>query len=678
LDDLHIIRQRLTRMLAQVPPREQNESPSTPDATWLVTALRQDGSWPDIDYTDRQRSHWAPARHLDRVLALLRAARAGAPDPPPSEKALSAARRALGFWLSHDPKSDNWWHNDIGTPLVMGRILLLFGDDLEPALFAKAVGILARVEIGKTGQNRAWLATIAFMRGLLSEDHALVRRALDEILAEIRVTTEPEGIQPDWSFHQHGPQLYQGNYGAAFMETCAPYATLLSNTRFSMAPEAVETLCRMMLEGTRWMTWGDLMDYHVVGRFISCPHRSRWESRTLITPCEHLAEAAPHHRDELLRFRDRLTGRRPAGSGAPSGNRHYWRSDFMVHRREGFYASIRMSSVRTVRSEACNGEGLRNYHMGDGVTLFLRSGQEYVGIFPTWDWRRLPGVTCRQVQEPLPVLSTGRHRGNTEFAGGVSDGQDGLAALNYNLDGVRARKAWFCRGNGVVCLGAGINSDSDPVTTSVNQCLLRGDVTYANGSGVGTLRVPGAQCGDLRWVHHDGVGYLLLDADGSMLRAGPQSGAWHDINSNLPDDPVTCSVFRLWIDHGYPSEDAKYAYAVVLGVEVGAMNGLADAPGIEVLANSQAVQAVAFDGQDLVQVAFFEAGGLGLPGEVTLEVDTPCLLMLRRQGDVWTGCAADPTQKARRLKVTVAGREVAVAFPSGGRAGSTVCWTVAE
>ena len=89
-----------------------------------------------------------------------------------------------------------------------------------------------------------------------------------------------------------------------------------------------------------------------------------------------------------------------------------------MHRRAGFYSSIRMSSTRTVRSEQCNGEGLRNYHMGDGVTLFVRSGAEYVGIFPVWDWRRLPGITCRQANDPLPILSTGRHRGATEFVVG--------------------------------------------------------------------------------------------------------------------------------------------------------------------------------------------------------------------------------------------------------------------
>lgn len=672
MDDLAIIRRRLAEALAQAPERARDDDGS-PEWRRALDSLGEDGAWPDIDYADRQRSHWAPAEHLRRVVALLRAARAGAPDGVPAEHLLGAARRALGLWLRLDPQSDNWWHNDIGTPLAMGRVLLLFGDDLDPAASAEAIGILARVEIGKTGQNRAWLATIAFMRGLLTGDVTLVRRALDEVLGEVQVTTGPEGIQPDWSFHQHGPQLYQGNYGAAFMETCAPYATLLQGTRFAMAPERVEALCRMMLEGTSWMTWGDLMDYHVVGRFITSPYRSRWESRTLIAPCEHLAQAAPQHREALLAFRDRLLGSLPAGEGAPNGNRHYWRSDFMVQRREGFYASIRMSSVRTVRSEACNGEGLRNYHMGDGVTLFLRSGEEYVDIFPAWDWRRLPGVTCRRAQGPLPVLSTGRHRGSTEFVGGASDGVDGLAAMDYSLDGVTAHKAWFCRGSTVVCLGAGIRSEGeDGVTTSIEQSLLRGEVTHATHTGPSSRGAGGVVSGELRWVHHDGAGYLLLDGGPATLRVGPQSGTWHDINSNLPDEPVTCDVFSLWIDHGRAPRDATYAYAVVLGAGRGEMEALAGSPGFEVLANAPDLQAVSFDGGDLIQAAFYRAGAVALPHGGAVGVDTPCLLMLRREAEGWAISLAEPTQRATRLTVALAGRDIPVELPAAGHAGAPV------
>ena len=38
-----------------------------------VNALSAEGTWPDLDYTSRQRSLWPTALHLNRVEALARA-----------------------------------------------------------------------------------------------------------------------------------------------------------------------------------------------------------------------------------------------------------------------------------------------------------------------------------------------------------------------------------------------------------------------------------------------------------------------------------------------------------------------------------------------------------------------------------------------------------------------------
>jgi chondroitin AC lyase len=34
-----------------------------------------------------------------------------------------------------------------------------------------------------------------------------------------------------------------------------------------------------------------------------------------------------------------------------------------------------------------------------------QSGKEYKNIFPFWDWKRIPGTTTLQDDEPLPVLT---------------------------------------------------------------------------------------------------------------------------------------------------------------------------------------------------------------------------------------------------------------------------------
>ena len=64
----------------------------------------------------------------------------------------------------------------------------------------------------------------------------------------IRIRTD-EGIQRDFSFHQHGPQLYNGGYGLTFMIDMCNYATVLAGTRYAFAHDKLSLLADHLFEG---------------------------------------------------------------------------------------------------------------------------------------------------------------------------------------------------------------------------------------------------------------------------------------------------------------------------------------------------------------------------------------------------------------------------------------------
>ena len=68
-----------------------------------------------------------------------------------------------------------------------------------------------------------------------------------------------------------------------------------------------------------------------------------------------------------------------AGCTPIEGNRHFWDSDYHVHRRAGWMATVRMYSTRTIAARCVNNQGKRNSHEADGVTnLYLTSdGSNY-------------------------------------------------------------------------------------------------------------------------------------------------------------------------------------------------------------------------------------------------------------------------------------------------------------
>ncbi|MFO8015293.1 MAG: polysaccharide lyase 8 family protein [Phycisphaerae bacterium] len=657
-------------------------APSAQTVKQMIARLRDDGTWPDVDYTDRTRGGWATARHLYRVRDLAQAyAKPGHPLEG-SADVRDAVVRALRHWIEKDYRNSNWWYTRIGVPKAVAPALLLMGDAVPEALARRArEQVLGRSTMGMTGQNKVWCAGIAFLKGLLAEDPGLMRKARDAIFSELRVTTA-EGIQPDFSFHQHGPQQQWGNYGLSFAGDAIRWATMFRGTSFALEEERLAVLRRYVLDGLAWTVWHGRMDVSGCGRQIF-RGAQRSKGRAVLRCLQDLARLDPSAADACRRT---LAACSEGGPNTLVGHKHFWRSDISIHRRPGWYASVKMSSTRVIGAETCNSENMRGLHLGDGVLYVLRRGDEYADLFPVWNWRRLPGTTCRQGEESL-VPGGKRCRGRSEFVGGVGDGRRGLAAMVYRRGGLTARKAWAFLDGAVVCLGAGITCDEDgPVVTSVNQCARRGPVAVSRAGGHRVIEKKGrASLDGPAWVWHDGVGYIFGDGCRGHVAAEAQTGDWHRVHHRYSEKTVSRDVFSLAIDHGTKPKAAAYAYTVLPGIAAKQMAQAAKGPPAEVVSHTPAVQAVSVGEGRVVLAAFFEAGRLAWGGGGTLAVDVPCLVLLDAASDEPHLYVADPTHK--RKAVTVAWSlpaavrtgssakrtgETRLALPTGPMAGSAV------
>jgi chondroitin AC lyase len=346
-----------------------------------------------------------------------------------------------------------------------------------------------------------------------------------------------------------------------------------------------------------------------------------------------------------------------------------------------------LSSTRVIGAETCNGENLLGLHLGDGVTYFYRTGAEYTDLFPVWDWRRLPGTTCRQDQGSL-VPNPTACRNRSSFVGGLSDGRCGLAAMEYVRDSLHARKAWFFLERAVVCLGAGIEcSDPEAVLTSVNQCMLNGRVALGANQQVSDLPKGERLSRDLQWVHHDGIGYIFVNPTTVTVSAQTQQGNWRQVHSRESARMVEREVFSLWIDHGSKPHDARYAYLVVPDVDVSALPSLCQSLPVTILQQTASTLAISSRDGKLVQAVFFEPGRLAWGNVSSIEVDTPCLVAFDSTADKFYLYVADPTHTRKAVTLRLAGQytghdatymeskgqtELTVSLPQEGSAGQTV------
>lgn len=620
--------------------------------------LDDQGLWRDINYKDKKRSGWEPRLHAERILEMVKAFHTLDTPYFHSPALENAIHRALHYWLTCGLTCANWWYSEIGIPRTLGTAMLLFDANLTEEERQLAVEFMKVSHIRMMGQNRVWLAGNVMMRALLENNEALLREARDVIAVEIR-TDAAEGIKADWSFHQHGAQQQFGNYGLAYICTMSLYSGLFAGSSLQFTPQQTQTLLHLLNEGYRWIIWRGEMDINALGR--------------------QFFRDAPLHKGLSLGFAAMELGQTTwledcfgQGSIRP-GHKHFFCSDYTLSRRATWMASLKMSSQRVIGAESLNGDNLGGYYGGDGALFIYRDLEPYRRIYPLWDWRRLPGVTAyAHPGAPMPTLNSRRPFTNdSPLVGGLSDGRNGISLMRLVRDGLQADKCWLFLDSVVVCLGAGIASDSTlEVTTAVEQCRLLGEVK----------RLDSPQ--EARLWHH-GMGYVVPCNSRPLLPKGKRGqsaqrkgqegnrclveqqwakGSWHQVMQLYDDTEVKDSLFSITLNHGVAPQEASYLYFLLPDITPTGLKRW-DARRITLLRNDRKIQALSHD--DVAWVAVKEPDTLLWSGRgkksIDVEFISPGLYRIEWSGgSVGQIMACDPTRQLEHLQVKINGKIVTI------------------
>jgi chondroitin AC lyase len=650
-NDLQIVTRNLRQTLLE--SKVQHPGMSKSADSWLAS-MQPDGSWSDEVYSDTNREHWKAVEHLPRLMSIVKEYYRRGSTIAAQPNVLNRCLTSLRFWLMKDPHNVNWWHNEIGVPQQMGEILILLGSDAPEDLRHAGTELMKRANWEKqTGANLTDETRIQVMRGCIVGSTDLVSQAYARTWQEVRLAGAGEdGMQADHSFHQHGPLLYCRGYGTVFADDIVEFVNYARGTSFEMPGDRQDLFDAYLLGGPLWMTRGGSWDFGACGRGIV---RAGALHGTNLGEIRPMAGFDGKYQQDLQPATTRLE----AGDDKtePIGNRQYWLSDYMAHRRANYFASVRMYSTRTLDTDGLtNGENRKTHHIADGATCLMVNGDEYFNIFPVWDWLKIPGTTVEQNTPLEPKLVS--HKGKSGFVGEVSDGTYGCAAMDLVTGPLQASKAWFCFDDEIVCLGAGIScKTANPVFTTVNQCLLHGPANEGSAN-------------KMKWVWHDSIGYILPAVTIVHLTSATQTGRWSDIGTGS-DEPVSEKVFSLCIDHGSTPGDAKYEYVVLPGADQNQTIAESQNLPVKVIENSTALQAVEQSQLKQVEAVFHQAGKLHTNG-LDVAVDQPCLAMLKREGDHLQVSVSNPLNAAMTVNMIINGQATAVELPSGLMAGSSV------
>ena len=317
-------------------------------------------------------------------------------------------------------------------------------------------------------------------------------------------------------------------YGDAWATNILHFHLASRGTQYALSQDRIEIFGRFLTEGDAWFTMGSVWTWGILGRVID---RGVHVWYTHLFSSDRLRALAMDIRNTstavaLYEYADRLEHH--LQTSPLIGNRHFYTSDFQVHRRTNWTVALKMHSIRTIATECLNGENKKGEHIGDGVlNLYTRnaqygSGEEYENIFALLDWQAINGIT---VEADIPLLSCHGQFSmlETHFVGGVSDGNYGAAMMDTATHNLTAKRTWHFYDDFIVALANGIHDNTSGLlqTAIVSRLLppantLAGTLTVQWSNGTRMVLADGVYAFQssepyVLWFHADNTAWIVLD-----------------------------------------------------------------------------------------------------------------------------------------------------------------------
>lgn len=677
-NDFSVITTRIKEQLNQ----ETNEQVLLKNVVAFLPVLQDNGSWPDIDYSNKDITKWKPGTHLDRIKIFAQAFIKEGNFYYKNADMGNAIAKALRYWYVQNPKSNNWWHNEIASPQSLGEIMVLLQNNNDHFPAGLQDSLVQRMKQGnvfeKTGANKLDIALHMIYRACITKDKALMDTAIQQAFQPIVFTTA-EGIQYDYSYLQHGPQLQISSYGFVFLTGEYKVASWVQGTSYALRGEQLKMLNRYFINTFLPAIRGRYIDFNTEGRGISRKDILDKSSLAVNGKINSLLEMAkavsPENTPALNATIERISQQKSPDFSVTSGHAYFWKADYTQHIRPAYSFNVRTASARTKRTEAGNKENLIGKFLPDGSTNIQRSGGEYFNIMPVWEWDKIPGITSRDFTEDQPVTVQWGENGSTAFVGGVSDSIYGVTCYDMDYNEVKAKKAWFFFDKEVVCLGTEISSAStENITSTINQCWLNGKIKICANGKVSDVK-KSKESDNITWLWHDSIGYYLHHPARVLVTAQKQKGSWSTINASQPKPEVEGNVFKLSLSHGAKPADSSYAYSVMPGATVANMQRQPTESVI--VSNTKEVQAVYHKTLNMLQAVFYSKGTIQI-NEIKVTVDKACVLLIKNVNSTTPVIhIADPLQKEKEIAVSIktekirTERTVSVTMPEGHMAGAS-------
>ncbi|MCY4161691.1 MAG: polysaccharide lyase beta-sandwich domain-containing protein [Flavobacteriaceae bacterium] len=481
------------------------------------------------------------------------------------------------------------------------------------------------------------------------------------------------GTLTDGGFWHHGAQAYCLPYGKGDFLGSVGLMKMLEGTKLAFKERHYETYQTQMLDKWQYVVYEDeWFDLGIVGGKNAAQVskiKAKISPGTLLDMINEILALDSQYlsrHDELITLRNNVANK--THDKNLSETRSYWKWEYLLHRRPGWYIGYKGLSNLTKSSEWD-----QNYHLSSGHMPIMQRGGEYWKVRPALRWSALPGVTAEQFGHK--TLNQKMTTGTSRFCNGTTDGRFGLFAFdlghaNTSIGTVEASKAGFFVDQGAINLTSGIRrisgGQNKEIWTSLDNRILNGDiVAFINGEEqkLNHKKLPHDLTFELKdngWFWHDGIAYFIPVNHGETVHVRliveERSGDVKEVLKHNKSKAFRHKTFLLAINHGKDPENAKASYMVFPSVPVEFIQDN-DISRYAIISNTDHVQAVLDKQAEACMIVFKMAGQVAIEGFGTVSSTRPMLATLVKDSGKLRVSISDPI-KFKKLGDTALDKKI--------------------
>ncbi|HGO1547530.1 TPA: polysaccharide lyase 8 family protein [Staphylococcus aureus] len=518
---------------------------------------------------------------------------------------------------SSKKKALNWWDYEIGTPRALTNTLILLNGDISSdekkkytapiKAFApdsdKILSSVGKPEQAKGG-NLVDISKVKLLESIIEEDKDMMKNSIDSFnkvftyVQDSATDKERNGFYKDGSYIDHKDVPYTGAYGVVLLEGISQMMPMIKETPFNDKTQNNTTLKSWIDDGFLPLIYkGEMMDLSR-GRAISRENEtSHSASATVMISLLRLSDAMDESTkakykqivktsvksdssykqndylssySDISKMKSLIEDSTISTNGLTQQLKIYNDMDRVTyHNKElDFAFGLSMTSKNVARYESINGENLKGWHTGAGMSYLYNSDVKHYrdNFWATADMTRLPGTTTLN---DMPSTNT---KNDNSFVGGTKfDEQHASIGMDFeNQDKtLTAKKSYFILNDKIVFLGTGIKStgsSENPITTIENRKaneykLYKDDIenTTSNDNTQETHSVF-LESSDTK----KNIGYHFLDKPKISVKKETHIGKWKDINNSQSNTQKNDDYYEVTQTHN--TSDSKYAYVLYPGL----------------------------------------------------------------------------------------------------------------